>query len=390
MLKKHWARLFVMASFVLMVIILSCGDDSFTPTESNLNGTLTVTHISPEEAPVIGDNDLGFDFAWSKAETLFVVVEGPQSQLQVVRLLGLTDGEYFYLMAVWSDPTKDVKPDHVLWIDKGGVHARTGGQDFFYAIFDDGDNGEVGADCYQMCHSFILDTITDGGPDTTYTYVDSMRNTGPGMADAWIWMSGQTDPVGSKWGAPGTLVDLHFPPGGLPTWDVTVNRTPPIWDFNAGVQDTTLPYWMHPDSNFYFGDFLFDSEKELFSLGVTYPDSVFDTIWEQDTLIVRIDTTVTTGFGFQKGAEVPGYVLADSVEYYEADSRFEVVAKGTYSAIERRWYLEMKRKLDTGFDDDIPFLLGERIQVSIGVTNSPVANRPIPHYGREEAFYIQF
>jgi hypothetical protein len=384
MLTKHWAKLFVMASFVLMVIILSCGEDSLNPVDSNLNGTLKVTHISPEEAPVIGDNDFGFDFAWSKAETLFVVVEGPQSQLQVVRLLGLTDGEYFYLMAVWNDPTKDVKPDHVLWIDKGGVHARTGGQDFFYAIFADGSNGDVGADCYRMCHSSVVDIIED---DTTF--VDSMRNTGPGMVDSWVWMSGQTDPVGSKWGVPGTLVDLHFPPGGLTTWDATVNRTPPIWNFNADVQDSTVPRWMHPDSNFYFGDFLFDSEKEPFTHMVTYPDSIFDTIWGQDSVIVRIDTTVNIELGFQKGAEVPGYVLADSVVYYEDDSRFEVVAKGTYSAVDRQWYLEMKRKLDTGFDDDIPFVLGERTQCTIGVTNSPVANRSTPHYG-SKSFYIQF
>ncbi len=386
MLRKHWARLSVMVLFVLMVIILSCSDDSLSPTESNLNGTLKVVHISPSEAPVIGDNDLGFDLAWSKAETLYVVVEGPQSQLQIVRLLALTDSVYFYMMAIWNDPTRDVKPDHVIWIDENGSHARTGGQDFFYAIFDNGGNGDVGASCGvgNMCHSSISSII---GNDTTF--VDSMQNTGPGMVDAWIWKSGQTDPVGSKYNEPGTLIDLYFPPGGPPTWDATVNRIPPVWEFNAGEQDTTMPKWMHPDSNFYFGDFLFDSEKEDFDLSRTYPDSSFDTTW-QDSVITDIDTTVVIKFGFPVGAEVPGYVLADSVVYYEADSRFEVVAKGTYSDVDRQWVLEMKRKLDTGFDDDIPFKLGERIQCTVGITNSPVANKPVPHFGREEAFYIQF
>jgi hypothetical protein len=45
--------------------------------------------------------------------------------------------------------------------------------------------------------------------------------------------------------------------------------------------------------------------------------------------------------------------------------------------------------MNTGHSDDIPFALGEKINCTAGITNSPVGNSAFPHYGTEP-FDLQF
>jgi hypothetical protein len=349
MFAKHYVTLAVMAIFAVMIVILSCSEDVTDPYDIELGGTMEVAHISAAEgaAIAIDGNPTGSDEAWSKAEEFRIVVQDTLGNMAVVGMRALTDSTYFYLNVRWRDPTRDVRPDHWVFNDSNGGHIPfVGGQDFFVAMFDDGNNGDVKADCWQMCH------LRGDGPYSI------MRNDGPGMVDAWIWESGQTDPVR-------TLADLHYPPGDTFAFDQMADRPVPIWAENILADDIR---WMHKDSLYYEGDFLFRADY------VTWRAIFYD-----------------AEGGFIKwpyGAVIPGYLLADSVVYYADESCWEIEAKGFYEETEGFWEVEFKRELDTGFADDIPFVLGGKIDCTIAVTNSPNYNSPDPHFG-SEPFEIQ-
>ncbi len=347
MFEKHWIGLLILPVIVLLILIFSCTED---PVDSSGDGDVTVAdlsavHISPTDAPVV---DGRLDDTWSNAEEFVVAVESTAGTATTMSLRALTDSVFFYMMVQWSDSMGDVRPNS-WWQPPSWV--RRGGQDFFVAIFADDNNGDIGADCWQMCH------------DVQGSDVSEMRNSGTGIIDAWLWKSGQTNPVGRD--GPGTLEDMSLLPDNGPISDLTV-QTVPIW------QDNRLdlnPRWMHQDSIFYTGAFLYMSEaiawKSVFGEG---PGSIVT--WPPEAVI-------------------PGYVLADSVRYSDDESRWEVETKGISDDEYCTWTLEIKRKLDTGHGDDIPFVLGSAVECTVGFTSSPNSNRPGPHYG-SEPFIIGF
>ena len=274
-----------------------------------------------------------YDAIWDEAKEFLITVEDSLGdKLTIVRMKGLTDSTYFYLRVEWEDTSRSVRPDawHYPWSNH-----TSGGQDFFYALFDNGSNDTIGANCANMCH---------GGGTV-------MVNPGPAMLDAWIWKSGQTNPTG-------TLDDLHFEPNdsGM-SYDVAV-LDPPVWEQNKDVHDD--PVYQPKDTIDFSGDFLFRSNA----------DSMKIWIWPTNFVL-------------------PGYVVADELQEAAGESRWEIEAKGKHSDLSDRWVVEFKRKLNTGNEDDIPFVLGEKINCTIGVTDSPNYNSPDPHLG-SEPFIIQF
>jgi hypothetical protein len=322
----------------------------------DIGGTLEVAHISLAEGNAISISGDSTDDggAWSQAKEFIVEVKDSLDNLAVVSMKAVTDSTNLYLLVKWRDPTRDVMPDHWLYNDSSGGHIRTsnlplrGGQDFFMAMFSDGTNGNINADCWQMCH------YRDPGPESV------MRNDGPGMVDAWIWQSGKTDPVR-------TLEDMYYPPSDTFNYDQTAQIVP-VWQENVQVNIPEIR-WMHEDSPDYQGEFLFRSEM------IEWQPFFYD----EDSVRVL----------WPYGATVPGYALADSVIYYADESLWEIEAKGQYDEVEGYWVLEIKRRLDTGFMDDIQFILGQKIHASVAVKNSPGANSPDPHLG-SEPFEIQF
>jgi hypothetical protein len=358
MFAKHWIKVTVMTLFGLAIIVASCSDDPLQPVIVDIGGTMVVAHISPAEGDAISidGNPGGPDVIWDRAEEFMIVVQDSINRkdlpgyIGIVRMKALTDSTYFYLLVEWDDPTRDVQPDRWIYVDdQGGKNQDVGGQDFFVAMFEDGVVSDTGLDCYQMCH------LRDEGPNSI------MRNDGPGMIDAWSWKSGQTDPVS-------TLEDKHFPADDTVLNDHTHSGTAFVWKDNFD-EIVSEPEWMHQDSLFYTGDFLYNSVKIHWKPG--FLDSG------------------GAPFGWPAGAIIPGYVLGDSVVHYEDESLWEIEAKGTHDEATGIWQLELKRRLDTGFEDDIPFVLGERFNSAIGVTNNPNYNSSHEHYG-SDPFIIQF
>jgi hypothetical protein len=345
MLRQHWPKLVGMALFALMIVIVSCSEDTTEPVTVDIGGTLVVTSLPAGEEIVI---DGVADAAWDKVKQHYVVLddsllEGVDDVISdtddkkpmLMRLKAVADEEYFYLLAGWSDTSgADVTPDQFHWYNSNGDFSvrneghGNGGQDFFFAMFDDGRNNSVGANCWEMCHIEKID-------DSLHTY---MENGGPDMVDAWIWKAGQTDPTH-------TLDDIHYAGGERFTYDVNVQNVG-VWVRN--MQPDGRPEFMHQDSSAYTGDFLYRSQM------VAFRDLYFDAqglphFWPQ-------------------GFTLPGYAVRESVTPSDNESLWEIEAKGSYDNVEKTWTLEIKRKLNTGHPDDIPFVKGATVDCSVGIT----------------------
>lgn len=362
MLAKHWVKLAIMIVTGLLIVVLSCSEDPVEPVVVDIGGTLSVMHISQAEGEAIVIDGIA-DAAWNDAKEFRVVVSDSLGNIELMRLKGLTDSTYLYLLVQWDDPTREVMPDRWIFPDESGRHESGGGQDFLVMMFDDGDNVDFTADCTEMCHATEEDPF----------YM--MRNDGPAMVDAWMWSAGQTDPVR-------TLDDVHFDASDSVAKDLDIQEDPPIYERNrdviiavdsiTGEVDTTYEVmWMHEDSVFYTGEFLYVSESQEWRQGFIDPDTNF--------------------IQWPEGATIPGYLLADSVTHFEGESRWEIEAKGNHDAAAGYWLVEIKRKLNTGFDDDdVQFILGEKVSATVGFSGPPPSfNSPHPHTF-SELFDIQF
>jgi hypothetical protein len=346
MFAKHWIKLTVMTLFGLAIIVASCSEDTIRPVIVDIGGTMEVTHISPAdgEAILIDGNPGGPDIIWEQAKEFLIVVQdsisrkGYSGYISIVRLKALTDSTYFYLLATWEDPSKDVRPD--FWIRSGNWLPRVWGQDFFCAIFDS-TSDTLGASCANMCHR-----DSAGFPVEMY-------NPGPGMVDTWCWHSGTTNPTR-------TLQDKHMMAEDFVSYDATFLGQA-VYTRNFLSEVNPIPVWMHETDTAFTGDFLYYDEAVDMDLTIYWRDSLM----------------------------IPGYVVSRQVNASGAESLYEIEAEGHYDEGEQVWTLEIKRKLDTGHDDDIPFVLGERINCTIGVTDNPRDNSPHEHYG-SDPFIIQF
>lgn len=351
MLAKHWVKLAIMIVTGLVIVVLSCSEDPVEPVEVDIGGTLVVKHIPQAEGEAIVIDGIA-DAAWNDAKEFLIVVSDSLENIELMRLKGLTDSMYLYLLVQWDDPTRDVMPDRWIFTDVNGAHESGGGQDFMVMMFDDGDNGDFTADCTQMCHATEEDPF----------YM--MRNDGPAMVDAWLWSAGQTDPVR-------TLDDVHFNAGDSVAKDFKHEWYPPVYDLNLKSGTIPDPEWMHEDSLFFTGEFLHFSESTLWRSGFMDPDSNF--------------------LGWPEGATIPGYRLADSVKHFEDESRWEIEAKGNHDEAGGYWYVEIKRRLANGFtNDDVQFVLDEKVSATVGFSGPPPQfNSPHPHTF-SEVFEIQF
>ncbi len=308
--------------------VVSCGDDEGTdPVEIDINQPLVVQHISPAEAPVI---DGTVDAVWDGVKEFSFVMANTasgSSDLDLVRMRAMTDSTYFYWLVEWKDPERNIRPD--FWTFDGPTPRSSGGQDFFMAIFDDGRNDTIGANCYLMCH----DTDDDD------EIADEMVNPGPGMIDVWLWTSGQSNPAN-------TLEDLSYPADSGSRYD-DVSANPAFLRNESSNQ----PRWVHKDWPDHPTEFLFADDTVTYNVS-TMPDNI---------------------------DSVPGYIIFE--EGFFGGSKWDVDASGSYDRVAGRWTLEMRRELTTGNDDDIPFVLGQPLNVSFAVTNRPIFNTTYPHVG---------
>jgi len=330
MIRRNWHTVSAMLLVIMIVVWISCTDDPTEPVIVDVGGTLVALHISGGEAPVI---DGILDATWDLAAEKSYPLEDDDGELTLVRLKAMVDttNNDFYMLAVWKDADETIRPDS--WFFNPNAFTF-GGQDFFCAMFDDGDNGDFGADCYQMCHDVDGDDIGD-----------EMVNPGPSMIDAWFWQAGITNPLS-------TLEEISYPAdSGRRTDDVQLNAA-----YIKNDDFTGEPRWKHKDSPNHPTDFLHMAD--------------------------------TVSFVFESGLDsIPGYALVDPSQFLGA-SKWDVEAKAVYDNLTGAWVLEIRRSMTTGNVDDVQFIRGQLVNCTVAVASNLNFNNPYPHFGSEE-FQIQ-
>ena len=250
--------------------------------------TLTVSEGTPTLDGVISDGE------WTSDELV--------TNTTSITLQAMTDDEYLYIAASWSDATTTESIEKKQWTYDGTSWSQTGNEDRLGIIWDMGLNGTDGANCATMCHSGAMSTNT-------------------GKVDVWHWKAARGNPMGfvddKNWETDGrhsdsgtsTYSDNSSMGSGYPTYMAT-------GDPGAGV------------------DFLVDTteaEDEFDPYGIL-----------NYTLDVAVDFDSTATF--ETGAIIPGYVL----RIPEGDRSSVQSAEKYDSGV---WTVEFKRALAGGDND---------------------------------------
>jgi len=262
--------------------------------------------------------------SWANAKPLRVkVFDGGIGDIDVV-LRALYDKDNLYIHITWPDPTASVYKN--LWTFNGDEWLKSEDEDRF-AIFwniDDSIRGFNIGGCAMLCHG------------------DRMRTNAPDeKGDIWHWKATRTNPVGyadDKW------------------MDNTLAR---------GYTEEEKEAAHHADSK------TAGSYRENVN-----PDGSGPLYYEprprdaQDATFIlqnEIDngeiTEITNETSFTVGDTVPGYILEKPI-----GSRGNVEAKGIWK--DGVWNLELKRKLNTGHEDDLKFDITKTYRFGIAVMDN--------------------
>ncbi len=266
--------------------------------------------------------------SWADANSLAVTVQdGSIGEVDVV-LRALYDRDHIYIHVTWPDPTKSVEKK--LWTFNGSKWSRSGDEDRF-AIFwniDDSVKGFNIGGCAMLCHG---DRMHANSPDE--------------KADSWHWKASRSNPAGyadDKF-VNETVVPYEYGPLGVSTKWVGRHGDEKIGGgYRDNVnEDKTGPKYYEPNpSDLQDAKFIFQSEID------------------KGEAIEITDETTFTG-----GDTVPGYILEKPT-----GSRGDIIAKGVWE--NGVWSLELKRKLNTGHDDDVQFDIAKTYRFGIAVMDN--------------------
>ncbi|MEE9151210.1 MAG: ethylbenzene dehydrogenase-related protein, partial [Thermoplasmata archaeon] len=266
--------------------------------------------------------------SWADANSLVVIVQdGSIGEVDVV-LHALYDRDHIYIHATWPDPTKSVEKK--MWTFNGSKWSRSEDEDRF-AIFwniDDSVRGFNIGGCAMLCHG---DRMHANSPDE--------------KADSWHWKASRTDPAGYADDKFLNETVVPYESGPLGT---TIEWTGRHSDAKIGGgyrpninEDKTGPKYYEPNpSDLDDATFIFQSEID-----------------KGEAIEITDETTFTWG------GTVPGFILEKPV-----GSRGDIIAKGVWR--DGVWNLELKRKLNTGHEDDVHFDIAQTYRFGIAVMDN--------------------
>ncbi|MEE9594883.1 MAG: ethylbenzene dehydrogenase-related protein, partial [Candidatus Hydrothermarchaeales archaeon] len=308
---------------VLIVYILA-GIPSLTEANAGYSTILTADRTT-EAITVDGFTN---EASWTNAKALASPVQdGSIGELDVV-LRALYDDDYIYIHASWPDPTESV--DKRQWTFGDSEWVKSGDEDrlaIFWNIDDSIKGFNIGG-CAMLCHG------------------DRMHANAPGeKADSWHWKASRTNPVGyadDKF-VNETVAPYELDPFGVPTrWTGRYGDAKIGGSYGENInEDKTGPMYYEPNpTDLRDARFIFQSEVD-------------------NDEAVEITPTAS----FDIGDTVPGYVLEKPV-----GSRGDVEAKGVWK--DGVWSLEIKRKLNTGHDDDVQFDVANIYRFGVAVMDN--------------------
>jgi two-component system sensor kinase len=256
--------------------------------------------------------------SWAAAKTLIVPVQDGTIGATEVTLQALYDNTYIYILITWNDTTES-RINH-MWTydaDKGTWSQHGNREDrlsFVWNIEDSITFFNIGG-CQVTCHG-----------DRHYT------NAADEKGDWWHWKAARTDPVGyadDQWMGnevkegkdyESRKVDRHndnSTTGGY--WN---NKQTIILPNGSNI---TIPMYYEPHPT-----------DEL--------DARFLYQWEID----NGEAVLITNQTFKNGTVTPGQILLRP-----DGSQGDIDGKGVWQ--NGKWTVELRRKLDTGHDDDVQF-----------------------------------
>jgi len=345
----------IFSVFFLALVLAGCGDDNGTNGDDN--GTEKIPRLVVDTmatAPTLSDAN---EAVWFTVDSVLVEIGGDpanygqnislQKQNAVMRAIKKSDTIYIWVR--WHDPSgADLWANYIRKPDSSSSlweHVTTEGQDMFFILFDNQDNGTEGADCATMCHPG-----------------EGMKTTGGGMADAWRWMSTCT--------MPGKMADDIWWDGATPstdTADATINK----YVFRDN-DDGNRPRYVHEDTMLYTGVFLY----------------IEDTLKYNPLEPTRWPT----------GHRIPGFVTDSSI--YGAPDRNDnsrnnvraiAIFDSTGSSTGWTWTVAFARALNTGYNDDVDLSTLDSVQVTVAATNDhpqETFGGPKPAHSGSKPFYI--
>ncbi|GBE19023.1 sporulation kinase E [archaeon BMS3Abin16] len=249
---------------------------------------------------------------WKTTSEMTVQVQDGSIGKIDVTLKALYDPEYIYFYITWPDPTKSIEKD--MWTFNGERWTLSGDEDriaFFWNIDDSIKGFNIGG-CAMLCHG------------------DRMHTNGPReLGDLWQWQAGLTNPIG--YADDGWIDDTV-----LQGYTKSARKAGLHTDGTAAPKETTHiknlnsagngPRYYEPNTeNEDDSQLLFASEVERKEAHEITENTVFKT---SDT--------------------APGYILDQPPE-----NRGDIEAKGQWT--NGVWQLELKRKLNTGYENDVQF-----------------------------------
>ncbi|MEE9594804.1 MAG: ethylbenzene dehydrogenase-related protein [Candidatus Hydrothermarchaeales archaeon] len=264
---------------------------------------------------------------WKRADELIVTLQDGSIGKVDISLKALYDREYLYLYSTWKDPTESLEKN--VWKYNGTGWKASGDEDrisFAWNI----DNSIAGfniAGCAMVCHGDRMHT-------------NALKERG----DIWHWKASRTNPLGyadDEW-LDNTIVEgyreeekeaaLHGDESEL------IYKTGYIKNVNS---DGTGPKYYEPSPE----DEL--DAKFIFS----------DEVLQGDAIEIK-DLTE-----FSLEDSVPGYILRRPT-----GDRGDIDVMGVWQ--EGRWGLEFRRKLNTGYENDVQFDVTKTYRFGIAVMDN--------------------
>lgn len=251
--------------------------------------------------------------AWGEA--IPAHVEVTRTTFISVELRALYDDTNIYFYAKWEDPSKSIIPQQ--WQYTGGAWYSAPHKEDRLAMLWNTDDAIVGFEqnkqgCSAACHNDVFKT-----------------QSAEEMGDLWQWLAARTNPSNRNPDV-GWMDDRSLGSQGIEADDFTGSF---IWQANS--------IYAH-DQN-----------------GSTVPFAANDTPkwWEPpktdaEFLFRGTEAEITPSDTFENGDVIPGYLLSRPAT---GKDRADIEAKGKYDDTKKVWTLEWKRKLVTGFANDVAF-----------------------------------
>lgn len=318
---RRYALTAVLTLFLIISPIYGQIEQSSILTAQKIDETITIDGNASEGA-------------WSQASVIFIpVVDGSIGNVDV-EMKALYDNDYVYMFISWPDPTKS---DTSLWRYNGSawIPPQETTQDIFSVFWniDDSVEGFNIAGCSITCHADRMKTNT---PDE--------------RAEYWKWGAADNNPLGYMWDG---YLDNSLVLNDTTEADFTQVKFLKTW--HAHKIDSNIGSFNEKVVNAIFDEL----GKEILPRYYK-PNPGTDPFHLSAEDVDNGDAVRLWEGTYPQGFIVPAYIL-----YSPSGSAADIESKGIYQ--NRRWNLELKRKISTGNDDDIQFDTSRTYRFSIAI-----------------------